>query len=105
MARMARMARMAGIGKLKLANWMGIGMMFWNQIIMEILELSNSGLKWSEKIGRYCKIDGILTVVDGVHFLDQLARERPEGTAGILRFTVEGVPFGHQTWQTWQVPM
>ena len=40
---------------------------------------------------RYCKIDGILTVVDGVHFLDQLGRERAEGTAGMLRFTVEGV--------------
>lgn len=31
-------------------------------------------------VNKYCKIDGILTVVDGVHFLDQLARERPEGT-------------------------
>eukprot|EP00435_Cladocopium_sp_Y103_P069122 s4_g32.t1 len=31
-------------------------------------------------VNKYCKIDGILTVVDAVHFLDQLERERPEGT-------------------------
>nr|UVT37963.1 CobW domain-containing protein 2 [Scrippsiella trochoidea] len=30
-------------------------------------------------VNRYCKIDGILTVVDAVHFLTQLARDRPEG--------------------------
>ena len=29
---------------------------------------------------RYCKIDGILTVVDAVHFLSQLARPRALGT-------------------------
>lgn len=28
---------------------------------------------------RHCKIDGILTVVDSVHFLTQLRRERPDG--------------------------
>ncbi|CAJ1327638.1 unnamed protein product, partial [Effrenium voratum] len=32
-----------------------------------------------EVVNRYCKIDGILTVVDAAHFLDQLARERPDG--------------------------
>jgi len=30
-------------------------------------------------VNRYCKIDGILTVVDAVHFLTQLSRDRPEG--------------------------
>lgn len=44
-----------------------------------------SGLNWARttRASRYCKIDGILTVVDAVHFLDQLSRERPEGTAGL----------------------
>jgi len=28
---------------------------------------------------RHCKIDGVLTVVDSVHFLTQLRRERPDG--------------------------
>lgn len=31
-------------------------------------------------VKRYCKIDGILTVVDAVHFLSQLARPRAAGT-------------------------
>jgi len=30
-------------------------------------------------VNRHCKIDGILTVVDCVHFLTQLRRERPDG--------------------------
>lgn len=30
-------------------------------------------------MNRHCKIDGVLTVVDSVHFLTQLRRERPDG--------------------------
>lgn len=32
------------------------------------------------EVNAHCKIDGILTVVDAVHFLQQLERERPEDT-------------------------
>merc|ERR1712110_678008 len=31
-----------------------------------------------EIVKKYCKIDGVLTVVDCKHFLDQLTRERPK---------------------------
>jgi len=30
-------------------------------------------------VNSYCKIDGVLTVVDSVHFIEQLTRERTEG--------------------------
>jgi len=31
-------------------------------------------------LAKYCRIDGVLTVVDAVHFLDQISRERSEDT-------------------------
>jgi len=54
-----------------------------NGILIETTGIADPGpivktFSMSEKVEKYCKVDGILTLVDGAHFLAQLTRERPK---------------------------
>lgn len=52
-------------------------------ILIETTGMADPGpiiktFQMDKEVQKYCKIDGILTVVDGKHFLGQLRRERPK---------------------------